>query len=476
MESTLEFKNELEEYLLRARWWPWKNTRQEVNILVYDHVDRLHYLLIESNGLVFQLPLVEVDNVPSSLENRGFCTSGKCYVEAEYTTIFLDLIRKLSKTSYREITTPIEKISVYNSKPLTLESTNTIAVYESNYGKLVLKSYRLLPGVNIEVKILEHLGRLRYRYIPRIHGLLFYEGRATSIIMDYVAGRGDGGTLFYYSLLEYLERNRNAGEIGLASKLGVIIGELHLYLNRESEDSFFGVENTTGRDLSNWEARIEKMYSNGLKRLDEVEASLGETEREELEYWRRKAEEARPIVEEALDLLSKLYKDAVKARIHQDLHLGQMIYTGDGEVDFVITDFEGEPGRTNEERLEKEPVLRDIASMIRSFHYLSHAGIMNALSLTRHKTSLLMMENDPSLEWRIRHVKAMTYSYYARVLKTILMPQEASSPKTIWFYLYPWIVERAVYEFYYESLYRPLWSSIPITGLYEAKIYTKLKI
>src|SRR6185437_13646484 len=62
----------------------------------------------------------------------------------------------------------------------------------------------------------------------------------------------------------------------------------------------------------------------------------------------------------------------VKIRRHGDYHLGQVLLKRN---DFIIVDFEGEPGRTLAERRLKHSPLTDVAGMLRSFAYARHAAL-----------------------------------------------------------------------------------------------------
>src|SRR5690606_25993723 len=87
------------------------------------------------------------------------------------------------------------------------------------------------------------------------------------------------------------------------------------------------------------------------------------------------AEEVLQMKDDILKELKKIYSkkiDVTKIRIHGDYHLGQVLFTG---KDFFILDFEGEPARSYSERRLKRTAIRDVAGMIRSFHYVAFGSL-----------------------------------------------------------------------------------------------------
>ena len=81
---------------------------------------------------------------------------------------------------------------------------------------------------------------------------------------------------------------------------------------------------------------------------------------------------------ERYQLVRKHKIPALRIRSHGDYHLGKVLYTG---KDFVIIDFEGEPARSLSERRLKRAPLRDVAGMVRSFHYAAHSALLHQAPL-----------------------------------------------------------------------------------------------
>lgn len=458
--------NGLKNYIVKTRWWPWRNTWREISIVYYEEVSDLIYIVFKANNKLFQLPLLRVNNIPNGLESRSFCVESNCFIEAEYSPDYINYFTKLegqNTETYGELL-----FKIHSAKPLSLETTNVTVVYCTSIGEIVLKSYRLVPLVNTEYLILKKLVEYNYTNIPRIIAFLKYSNFVTGILMHYVKGIGDGGKPFYESFINKIRGYETLNlEQKLGSKLGSIISNMHIALNYGIKDSFYGVEEISERDIEYWIKRCEKYYNESFKQITSFIEKQNSENRVKFEYWRDLFSKMHnSIFDNLIDLMNK-QRDLFKGRIHQDLHLAQMIYVEE-KNDFIITDFEGEPGRSSDERLLKEPLIRDLASMIRSFQYLVHSAISSIYRKDIHNTSIYMLRNDPSIHWRRSIYESMVENYLSSIVGLkLLSPYEESVVKNYWLYIKPWLIERALYEIYYESMYRPLWISIPITGLYQ---------
>jgi maltose alpha-D-glucosyltransferase/alpha-amylase len=149
---------------------------------------------------------------------------------------------------------------------------------------------------------------------------------------------------------------------------------------------------------------------------------------------------------------------ASRIRCHGDFHLGQVLYTG---KDFVIIDFEGEPARPLSERRIKRCPLRDVAGMIRSFHYASH------MALLRHSHAALRPEDAPALElwgrfWYTWVTSTFLSAYMGVIQATGLVPDHVEDLRIL---LDAYLLDKAVYEVGYELNNRPDWVLIPLKGI-----------
>ena len=147
---------------------------------------------------------------------------------------------------------------------------------------------------------------------------------------------------------------------------------------------------------------------------------------------------------------------AMKIRTHGDYHLGRVLYTG---KDFVIIDFEGEPSRPMTERRLKQPALRDVAGMIRSFHYAACGNLI-----------LRAAKLGADVEY-LRHWADLWHMYVSGMFLHAYLKTAAGSPVApmdigeCLLMLRVFLIEKAVHELAREVNNRPDWLMITIRGI-----------
>jgi maltokinase len=207
----------------------------------------------------------------------------------------------------------------------------------------------------------------------------------------------------------------------------------HNALASDPADPYFAPEAPSSESLALLSASIDEEIEQVFSSLPDVEA-------------------VKPVAgrgEEVRDRLRALTHigDVGKAiRTHGDYHLGQALWTSEG--DWLILDFEGEPARSVPERRRKRSPLRDVAGMLRSFAYAASASEIQA-------------GVSAPADWENECRSAFLEGYLATV-EPELPPAGEEAIRRL---LTVFELEKAVYELRYELDNRPEWVSIPVAGI-----------
>ncbi len=237
-----------------------------------------------------------------------------------------------------------------------------------------------------------------------------------------------------------------------ARQLGVVTAEVHVALGRGTEPAFAPEPFTIMHQQSLYQ-RARALFVRTLEAIDRNKASLPPSVHEEIGALF----EARGAVEAHLARITAEPIDAVRIRAHGDLHLGQVLFTGD---DFVIIDFEGEPGRPLRERRYKRNVLRDVAGMLRSFSYASESALLGG----RQRAQDFDRLRPWARAWSTWTSCAYLSGYLETARGTALVPPSAAVRKLLVDF---YSIEKCIYEIGYELSSRPTWLPIPVRGLLE---------
>ncbi|RLG85416.1 MAG: hypothetical protein DRO15_07520, partial [Thermoprotei archaeon] len=245
-------------------------------------------------------------------------------------------------------------------------------------------------------------------------------------------------------------------------KVAVRIAKFHESMSLCNE-GWCRTELISRNDISTWKSRLNSMYNYIKKFINEISPSS--------KYEVHKVlKEIEVYIEEASKEFS-MFLDRVKMRIHQDLHLGQMLYTKQGE--FLIVDFEGEPMRSEKDRLLKEPAIHDIATIIRGLNYLTIFGIARIENIEPSEVCIRILNNTSkihkrALEW-LGNVQRLLMKHYVRnSLKFSIQVHGVSGSEFtswVWKAVRLWLIEKALYEMLYELQYRPGLVLVPLIGL-----------
>jgi maltose alpha-D-glucosyltransferase/alpha-amylase len=374
--------------------------------------------------------------------------------------------------------------------PVKGEQTNSSIVYGD---RLILKLLRKVEaGTNPDLEIGRFLTeRTSFTGSPPVAGHLEYrrEGEepvVLGLLTGFVPNEGDTWTFTLDELERYFEailsrpeplpqdaasrepllkriegvpppvfRDLAGSFLEVARRLGQRTADLHVALASVHDDPDFAPEPF----LPHYQRSI---YQSMRNRLAPTVAGLRRKARDLPEAVRADAQKVLELegkILERFKAVSTAKLQAVRIRIHGDLHLGQVLNTG---KDFAFLDFEGEPGRPISERRIKRSPLRDVAGMLRSFHYASQAALFDRLGREETPQDRLASLETGARLWYAWTASAFLRAYLDRSGPAAYLP---GSRETLGIFLDAFILDKCVYELDYELNHRPYWVRIPLKGL-----------
>ncbi len=370
------------------------------------------------------------------------------------------------------------------SKILKADQSNTAIIFNDRY---FFKFYRKLEKeVNPDLEIVRYLTEhTSFANSPRYAGSVAYkdaDGKVMvlGLLQEKVENQGEAWGMSIDSVGRYFERvitrGRNSPFPPLLNKaaiafeeapemiqefvgrgfyervvrLGQRTAEMHLALASGTADPDFAPEPFT--------ANYQRALYSSLRKLLRDRFALLETSLKRLEpSIHDLAREILGQEETILEAFSEIYKakiSAVRTRIHGDFHLGQVLFTG---KDFVIIDFEGEPGFSFSERRLKKSPLKDVAGMMRSFHYAAFGKLLLNENYREREMALLEQAAE---QWQHYIGRFYLGAYMERVgMGTNLSVDHEILIRTF-------LMEKAIYELGYELNGRPDWAIVPLRGIH----------
>jgi trehalose synthase-fused probable maltokinase len=438
------------EYLRGCRWFGGKaQTLRDVQLLealTVGDVGKLILLQVnylEAPAETYLLPLqlaAEDGGLVDALEDEGFRAAllkmivdeqRLCYDSGE----LVGICGAEFKARAKEMVQPLA------SSLLKVEQSNSSILYADQF---FLKLYRRPEsGENPEAELLRHLGSgKKFANVPGYCGVIEYrakdaEPRVLALLVANVPCEGTAWTSTLRALAQSQDGDIGGSDLDHARRLGEISAQMHLSLAADTADGDFAAEAFTAeyrgslcQSMGKATRRMMQLLEQKLGALNDEAAGLLLREQEILR--RHAALMEHPI-------------NAKRIRLHGDYHLGQVLDTGS---DFIIIDFEGEPGRPLNERRIKHSPLRDVAGMLRSFDYAAHTA--------------LAQQTERAEAWVEGVSGAFLSAYVATAKGASFLPKNDQELRML---LEVCLLEKAVYEVCYELNNRPDWVAIPLRGI-----------
>jgi maltokinase len=412
----------LPDYLARQRWYAGDGPPGAVDVVDYEvlrpDLPGLVWALVRVPGddASYQLliGLRELSDTEAFLEGKGRGFLGDVDSDDGPLLAYDALVDPELAPAVLAVVAPDEDVTAM--RPMVVEQTNTSVVFDD---RVILKVFRRVHDEpNPDVEVVEALAAAGYEHTPRPLGAWRRGGRDLAVAREFLPGGADGWHLALVSLRDLYDRRLPPAECGgdfafEAGRLGQATAELHVALAEA-----FGTEPGAPGD---WLRAIAA----GTDSVDPV------------------------FTEEVRSRLRLAADPGRQIRIHGDLHLGQVLRTDAG---WFMLDFEGEPRIPVADRRRPSSPLRDVAGMLRSFHYASRAALRE-----RHEPADEELQ-ELAQAWEDRNAGAYLGAYLGVGEVDALLSSDEPSLLAV---LSAFELAKAVYEVGYERAHRPDWEHIP---------------
>lgn len=411
----------LGEYLGRQRWFA-GSPPSSVDVVDHEEIaERLHWLLVDADGARYQLFVGTADGLPPEFLH-GHDSEVIGAVEGEICFDGL-LDGELAKALLARLA-PDEEVA--RVRPMGAEQSNTSLVFDE---RLVLKVFRRIhPGPNPDIEVTASLAGAGFEHVAAPVAMWEENGSHLAVVQTYLSGGTDGWALALTSLRDYHgseceEPAECGGDFAFeANRLGGVTARMHVALA--------GAFNRGDAALGDW-----------------VELMEGQLQRIASGHpWKDAASSV-------FDGLRALSDAGAAIRVHGDYHLGQVLRTDAG---WFVLDFEGEPSRALDERRKPSSPLKDVAGMLRSFHYAT------AVALRERPEAEWEERRVKGGKWEQRNRRAFLDGYLATPGLSDLLPADEESTRRA---LAAWELDKAIYEIGYELDHRPDWADIPLSAI-----------
>ena len=430
----------LPDFLVRQRWYGLGDERPEqveiAEIEVWrDSWPGLVWALVDAvaadgTSARFQVfvGLRSVDEYVHWLDGKGRALMGDVDTPSGEALAYDALVDgELALEIVRRIAPEYDARSV---RPLAVEQTNTSVVVDE---AAILKVFRRVqPGHNPDVDVPRRLWSVGFENTPEPLSEWRRADADLAVLRRFLPGGTDGFVLAQTSLRDLYSSRLPPEQCGgdfapEARRLGEVTADVHRALGVA-----FGDQQA---DAALWTAEL----------TDEVARVVVPNVLSE------------DLVVSVAQLVAYAQPDLGRSiRIHGDFHLGQALRTDEG---WFVLDFEGEPTRPLDERVRFASPLRDVAGVLRSFHYAAATVLAERGDGSESELPSL------AAAWEARARSAFLDGYRAGAagLVVSLVP---SAPGPFAALLRAFELAKAVYEVGYEQQHRPDWIDIPVSAVH----------